>query len=168
MTGLSGNVSGFGSSCASAHMPPLPGCGADQACRQAVHALALIGRNVAALNTLLRSELAEPVRFGIGVHASAAVVGEVGYGESRVFTTLGDAANVAARLEAMCKDFGCEAVVSHAVLSRSGYPADAFVEHEISVRGRDARLIVHTAEIVASLSDQPNDDRAQRRVRTAS
>ena len=90
-------------------------CGAHQAARQAIDALALIGRNVAALNQVLQAEMAEPIRFGIGVHGSSAVVGEIGYAESRVFTTLGDAANVAARLEAMCKEFGCEAVVSQSV-----------------------------------------------------
>jgi adenylate cyclase len=117
-----------------------------------MRALALIGRNIVALNTVLVGEGAEPVRFGIGVHAGAAVVGEVGYGESRVFTTLGDAANVAARLEAMCKEFGCEAVVSQAVLPRSGHPAVGFGEHEISVRGRDARLVVYTIAALEGLA----------------
>jgi adenylate cyclase len=126
-------------------------CGAHQASRQAVDALALIGRNIAALNQVLQAEMAEPIRFGIGVHGSSAVVGEIGYAESRVFTTLGDAANVAARLEVMCKEFGCEAVVSQSVYTLSGYPARPVSEHEVAVRGREATLSVYSIKTVIHL-----------------
>ncbi len=128
-------------------------CDAAQACRQAIDALGLIGRNVAALNSVLRSEMAEPIAFGIGIHGSSAVVGEIGFAENRVFTTLGDAANVAARLEAMCKEFDCQAVVSQTVFALSGYPPDAVAEREVAVRGREATLVVHTIETVVQLHD---------------
>ena len=126
-------------------------CGAHQAARQAIDALALIGRNVAALNQVLQAEMAEPIQFGIGVHGSSAVVGEIGYAESRVFTTLGDAANVAARLEAMCKEFGCEAVVSQSVYTLSSYPMRPVSEHEVAVRGREATLSVYSIKTVIQL-----------------
>lgn len=126
-------------------------CEPRQACQQALTALGFIGRNVAALNEVLQAEVADPIRFGIGVHGSSAVVGEIGYAESRIFTTLGDAANVASRLEAACKDFGCEAVVSDAVLSLCTGDSARFPRHEIAVRGRSARLVVHTIDNVARL-----------------
>ncbi|HEY4040375.1 MAG TPA: adenylate/guanylate cyclase domain-containing protein [Rhodopila sp.] len=126
-------------------------CEPGQACRQSVDALGLIGRNVAALNCVLDAEMAEPIAFGIGVHGSTAVVGEVGYAASRVFTTLGDAANVATRLEAACKDFQCEAVVSQAVLGLSGYDPAQFAQHDVTVRGREAPLVVYTIDKVAQL-----------------
>jgi adenylate cyclase len=131
-------------------------CGAGQACRQAVHALGLIGRNVAALNRVLAADMAETIAFGVGVHGSNAVVGEVGYAQSRVFTTLGDAANVAARLESACKDFGCEAVVSQTVLDLSLYPQVLFHRHDLTVRGRDASLVVHTIDRIEVLHDVPH------------
>jgi adenylate cyclase len=131
-------------------------CDSEQACRQAVAALGLIGRNVAALNSILAAEMSEPIAFGLGVHGSTAVVGEIGYGQSRVFTTLGDAANVAARLETACKDFQCEAVVSQTVLALSGYQAALFVQHHLTVRGREAPLVVHTIDKIAKLHEPPH------------
>ncbi|HQT78056.1 MAG: hypothetical protein B7Z80_12780 [Rhodospirillales bacterium 20-64-7] len=129
-------------------------CGPEQACRQAITALGLIGRNIAALNEVLLAEMAEPIRFGIGVHGSTAVVGEIGYAESRVFTTLGDAANVASRLESASKTFACQAVVSHTVLTLSGCDASQFPQHEVAVRGRTANLVVHTIADVSTLYHQ--------------
>ncbi len=132
-------------------------CDPEQACREAIDALSLIGRNLDALNNVLLTELAEPIRFGIGVHGSAAVVGEIGYADSRVFTTLGDAPNVAARLEAACKEFGCQAVVSDTVLTLSGYPTTGYEPHELTIRGRAAPLRVHTT---ASVHSVPEHDHA--------
>jgi adenylate cyclase len=131
-------------------------CDPRQACRQSVDALGLIGRNIAALNRVLAAEIAEPIAFGVGVHGSTAVVGEIGYMQSRVFTTLGDAANVAARLEAACKDFRCEAVVSQTVLGQSGYRSGLFTEHNLTVRGREAPLVVHTIDKIEKLHEPPH------------
>ena len=134
-------------------------CGPKLACRQAMDALALIGRNIAGLNRVLISEMAEPIRFGIGVHGSAAVVGEIGYAESRVFTTLGEAANIATRLEALCKDFHCQAVVSQAVFAMSDCQLDLPAPREVTVRGREAPLAVRVIDSVMDLhvpvADQP-------------
>ncbi|HYZ24424.1 MAG TPA: adenylate/guanylate cyclase domain-containing protein, partial [Rhodopila sp.] len=132
-------------------------CSAGMACRQAMDAIGRIGRNIEGLNKVLLTDMAEPIRYGIGVHGSTAVVGEVGYAESRVFTTLGEAAHVATRLESACKEFGCAAVVSESVVMRSGYDPDRFPRHELTVRGRQAMLAVHTIDDAARL---PAPDRA--------
>ncbi len=118
-------------------------CGPRQACLQALRALIAIGRNVAALNRVLIAETGEGIRFGIGAHCGSMVVGEIGYGAMRTFTTLGDAANVAARLESLCKEFDCEAVISHDVWRIAGLPPDALPRHETTLRGRAASLLVH-------------------------
>ena len=119
-------------------------CAPRQACAQALAAVAGIGRNVAALNQSLHGEMAEPIRFGIGVHGSIAVVGEIGFAETRVFTTLGDPANIATRLESLCKTFACEAVVSEPVCRLSGLDLGHLPVHETAVRGRAAPLAVRT------------------------
>jgi adenylate cyclase len=125
-------------------------CGPREACRQALAALVRVGRAVAALNRVLAA--GEPVRYGIGVHCGPAVVGEIGSGAMRTFTTLGDAANVAARLEALCKDFACEAVISHDVWRIADLPADALPPVEVSLRGRSASLPVHPIAAVEQLA----------------
>lgn len=127
-------------------------CGPKQACLQALSALGAIGRNVAALNRVLVDETGEAVRFGVGVHCGSAVVGEIGYGAMRTFTTLGDAANVAARLEGLCKELDCEAVVSHDVWRIADLSPDALPRHETTLRGRTASLLVHPIERVDQLA----------------
>jgi adenylate cyclase len=123
-----------------------------QACRQAVAALPQIGRHVAALNQALAGEMPEPIRFGVGVHGGTAIVGEIGYAGSRVFTTLGDAVNVAARLEGHCKVLGCEAVISEDVCSLSGLALAALPLHEVAVRGRAGMLMVRSVARVGELA----------------
>jgi adenylate cyclase len=121
-------------------------CGARDACLQALKALVAIGHNVEALNRVLIAETGEAVRFGVGLHCGRAVVGEIGRGEVRFFTTLGDVANVAARLEGLCKDFGCEAVISHDFWTTADLPAEAVSVREVVVRGRSAPFQVHPIE----------------------
>jgi adenylate cyclase len=119
-----------------------------------VLAVALIGRKVTELNYVLAAEMGLPIRFGLGVHGSSAVVGEVGMAETRVFTTLGDAANAASRIEKLCKEYGCEAVISEAVCRESGFALDRLPRHDVLLRGREAALaimIVDRTERIASL-----------------
>jgi adenylate cyclase len=127
-------------------------CGPRDASAQAIAALVAIGRNVAALNHALSTEAVEPIEFGIGVHGSTAVVGEIGFAQTRVFTALGDAANVASRLEGLCKDFAAEAVVSEEVCRLSGLALTDLPLRETAVRGRAASLAVRTVVRVAALA----------------
>jgi adenylate cyclase len=127
-------------------------CEGRDACRQALTALVAIGRGIEALNHVLTAETGEAIRFGIGVHYGSAVVGEIGHGEGRVFTTLGDVANVAARLEGLCKEFGCEAVISSHVCTMADVPTTGLVEQEIMVRGRSMPLHVFPIDQVARVA----------------
>jgi adenylate cyclase len=125
------------------------GCPPPTACRQALAALTAIGTNVEALNRILRAEVGEEVRFGVGVHCGSAVVGGIGYGATRTFTTLGDTSNVAARLEGLCKEFACQAVVSDDVFRTADVPANGV--RVVNIRGRSASLSVHLIENLAVL-----------------
>jgi adenylate cyclase len=127
-------------------------CEPRQACFQALYALIAIGRGIESLNALLVAETGEKIRFGIGCHCGSAVVGDIGDGAMRTFTTLGDAANVAARLEALCKEFRCEAVISHDVWKTAGFSMVPLPGQEVTLRGRDARLLVHPIERVEQLA----------------
>lgn len=118
-------------------------CGPKEACRQALAALTAIGHDIAELNAVLRAEIGEEIRFGVGVHCGSAIVGGIGYGPIRTFTTLGDAANVAARLEALCKEYACEAVISHDVCRIADVAVDKLPVEMAVIRGRSAMIQVH-------------------------
>ncbi|MGD0849436.1 adenylate/guanylate cyclase domain-containing protein [Bradyrhizobium sp.] len=122
------------------------------ACQQALKAAAMIGANVAELNQFLKHDLREPIRFGIGIHGGEVIVGDIGYRDHMVFTALGDAVNVAARLQDMTKNLGCEAIVSEEVRKTAGYPADALPQQEVEIRGRSEPMMVRIVASTQTLS----------------
>jgi len=135
-------------------MLALFGLAVDQAaaCRQAIDAAAAIAHNVGELNDFLSHDLREPIRFGIGIHGGEVIVGEIGYRDHMVFTALGDAVNVAARLQDMTKSLGCEVIISDEVCVTAGVMADALAEREIEIRGRTEPMHVRTATEAKALA----------------
>ncbi|MDB5510821.1 MAG: adenylate/guanylate cyclase protein [Enterovirga sp.] len=111
------------------------------AAEQALAAVSAIGRGVAALNILMAGELAEPIRFGIGVHAGTAILGEIGGRATGrpVFTAIGDPVNVAARLQSATKRFGVEALISDAVYGAAGVAA-ATPPEQVTLDGREGAV----------------------------
>jgi adenylate cyclase len=132
-------------------------CSPQTACRQALQAAALIAANVDELNQFLEHDLREPIRFGIGIHGGEVIIGDIGYRDHMVFTALGDAVNVAARLQDMTKSLACEAILSEEVRVTAGLPADALPEQEVAIRGRAEPMIVRSVTHVSVLSALVND-----------
>ena len=120
------------------------------ACRQALKAAAMIAAKVDELNQFLKHDLREPIRFGIGIHGGEVIVGDIGYRDHMVFTALGDAVNVAARLQDMTKSLGCEAILSEEVRATADLALDTLPQQQVEIRGRNEPMSVR---IVASTSD---------------
>ncbi|SHG13394.1 adenylate cyclase [Bradyrhizobium erythrophlei] len=127
------------------------------ACRQALRAAAMISVNVDELNQFLSHDLREPLRFGIGIHGGEVIIGDIGYRDHMVFTALGDAVNVAARLQDMTKSIGCEAIASEEVRITAGLADDALPQQEVTIRGRSEPMIVHVIGDAKTLSALVND-----------
>jgi adenylate cyclase len=77
-----------------------------------------------------------------------------------VFTALGDAVNVAARLQDMTKALSCEAVVSDEVRANAGISADALPQHDVEIRGRNEPMVVRAISDARTLSALVNDQRS--------
>ena len=127
------------------------------ACRQALRAAAMIAANVDALNQFLGHDLREPIRFGIGIHGGEVIVGDIGYRDHMVFTALGDAVNVAARLQDMTKSLACEAIVSEEVRVTAGLSADALPQQQVGIRGRTEPMIVRSVASAKTLTALVSD-----------
>ena len=127
----------------------------EAACRQAIAACAAIAARIQTLNSALAYALLEPIRFGIGIHAGITIAGNIGYERHAQFTVIGDAVNVAARLEEMTKAFGCEVIMSEEVYERAGFGPDDLPAHDVAPRGREARMkarsVVRAADLAALL-----------------
>jgi adenylate cyclase len=125
----------------------------ETACRQALLASSVMIRRIAELSRELADELPTPLRIGIGIHAGAAVVGEIGYGDTHYLTAVGDIVNTASRLEALTKQYGCDLVISELVSERAGLGHLDFPHHDITVRNREAPLKVVIIDEVRRLAD---------------
>jgi adenylate cyclase len=127
------------------------------ACRQAMRAAAMVASNVEYMNHEFASELQEPIQFGMGIHGGEVIIGDIGFRDHTVFTALGDAVNVAARLQDMTKTLNCTVIVSEEVCRNAGIAPDRLVRTEVSIRGRDQPMTVCTAAdptLLASLLDE--------------
>jgi adenylate cyclase len=129
--------------------------GPERACRQALEATRLMSLGLDELNTSLRGELRAPLRIGIGLHAGPAIVGEIGYAGAAPLTAVGDTVNTASRLEGAAKEYGCELVVSEAVIARAGLDRARFDWRRAELRGKSEPLLV---ALVAKASDLPVRD----------
>ena len=126
--------------------------GPQAACRQALRAAAMIAANVEELNRYLKHDLREPIGFGIGIHGGEVIIGDIGYRDHMVFTALGDAVNVAARLQDMTKSLGCEVILSEEIRVTAGLPAGALPERQVEIRGRGEPMIVRSVASAKTLS----------------
>ena len=115
-------------------------------------AAAMIAANVEELNQFLSHDLREPIRFGIGIHGGEVIIGDIGYRDHMVFTALGDAVNVAARLQDMTKSLVCEAIVSEEVRVTAGLAAGALPKQEVEIRGRSEPMTVRSVASAKTLS----------------
>src|SRR6202790_448788 len=131
--------------------------GPQTACRQALRAAAMIAANVEELNQFLKHDLREPIQFGVGIHGGEVIIGDIGYRDHMVFTALGDAVNVAARLQDMTKSLACEAIVSEEVRVTAGLQPDALPQQEVEIRGRAEPMIVRTVKSANALSALVSD-----------
>jgi adenylate cyclase len=122
------------------------------ACRQALRAAAAIAAHVEELNRFLAHDLREPIRFGIGIHAGEVIIGDIGYRDHMVFTALGDAVNVAARLQDMTKSLSCEVIFSEEVRTTAGISVDALPSHNVEIRGRAEPMMVRAVTSAGRLS----------------
>jgi len=122
------------------------------ACRQALKAAGSIATHIDELNELLSHDLRQPIRFGIGIHGGEVIIGDIGYRDHIVFTALGDAVNVAARLQDMTKTLACEAIVSEEVRRTAGLAEDALPQQEVAIRGRDEPMAVRVVGDARGLS----------------
>jgi adenylate cyclase len=133
---------------------------ARRACRAA---LEMVDR-LAALQAEWRRRGWPPVDAGVGVNTGPMVVGNMGSRTRLAYTVLGDAVNVASRLEGLSKEYGVRIVVGEATREAAGPGFVTRFLDRVAVKGRDEPLTVH--EVVAP-AEGPGAPDTTRRARLA-
>ena len=122
------------------------------AAKGALNALADMLASLEAINNDERLELMEPLKLAVGVHAGPAVLGEIGAGQARRPTAIGDVVNAAARLESVAKEWDTPAVVSTKVLREAGWGCEGFKPVTMEVRGKQNTIDIVRLDDPAALA----------------
>jgi adenylate cyclase len=110
--------------------------------RQALMAVRRMDAALRRLNDDLASDLPEPLRMVIAVHHGTAIVGDMGFRRATSLTAIGDAVNVASRLEGIAKEADVPLVLSADLLSLVGIETLDLPVRTITIRGRREPLPV--------------------------
>jgi len=103
------------------------------------------------LNRQLARDLPEPLRVGIGIHYSEAIVGAMGPPRSQIITAIGDTVNTCARLESLTKEYDGSVVISRQAAEAAGLNVTGRELHQAPLKGRIEQVQFYVLKTLADL-----------------
>ncbi|HEY2367683.1 MAG TPA: adenylate/guanylate cyclase domain-containing protein [Polyangiaceae bacterium] len=127
----------------------------------AIHAVrAAIGMReaLAKLNVKLKERGMTPLKTGIGVHTGEVVAGNIGSEKRMEYTVIGDAVNLASRLESSTKELGTPVLISEDTYALVKDHVDARAVKEITVKGREKPVMTYEVLGLKGEASAPKSD----------
>jgi adenylate cyclase len=111
--------------------------------RRAVRASVKMRERLEKLNQRFEQGGRPRLRFGIGLHTGPVVAGNIGSQKRMEYTVIGDAVNVAARLETKTKELSTDLLISQATYERAKDICVAETAGEVHVKGRQQPVTIY-------------------------
>lgn len=115
---------------------------ADHAVAAAIEMVSELGK----LNARWTAEGRAPLDIGIGINSGEMIAGNIGSEAIMSYTVIGDAVNLASRLESLNKDFGTRIIISDATRERLIRPVAVQSLGEVTVKGRTQPVAIFEVE----------------------
>lgn len=121
----------------------LDGTNPTDSCWNAILAARQMHEGLEKLNEYLRRYFDMEFRIGIGIHFGNVLIGEIGHPNKMQFTAIGDAVNLASRIESATKEFKTELLISDAVYSYVKAKVQTGREFEAKIKGKSGLYSLH-------------------------
>jgi adenylate cyclase len=127
---------------------------------RAVRAARDMRRAVRELNQHRENQGQPPIRIGIGIHTGPVAAGMLGGALQAEYTIIGDAVNVASRVESLTKEHDVDVLISEVTWSQLAEPRRGEKLATVEIRGRKQPIVVYTidgsaATVEVSATDPP-------------
>lgn len=121
----------------------------------AVRAAVRMRHALRGLNVRLSTRGMPVLRTGIGIHTGEVVAGNIGCDRRMEYTVIGDAVNLASRLETSTKELGVDVLISEDTYELTKHVVEARPVREITVKGRQQP--VKSYEVLGLKDEMPAD-----------